>query len=104
MIKSNSRSSLTPNAASALPPPYAVPFRFLPGFIRDAAHSQLGRGGFDPPPTRQASSLPLQDLDVGGRFSTRFFRVTRGSLAERDHKWTPDQGENIAFVLRFCNQ
>lgn len=71
------------------------------GFMLETATFRDGRGGHEAPSIRLASDFQLHPLDIAGRFKTRFFRVTRGSLAEADHKWTPDQGDNIAFMLRY---
>merc|ERR550534_2199348 len=71
------------------------------GFTLETAQFNPGRGGLDPPLQRRASQVPLHELQICGRHKTRFFRVTRGSLAEADHKWTPELNDKIAFVLRY---
>ena len=76
--------------------------------MRDYAQFNPGRGGLDPPVQRRASDFEMHDLEVSGRHKTRFFRVTRGALAEADHAWTrqPSQppNDNVAFILRFARE
>jgi len=80
-----------------------LPRKFIDptGFQHGVAEYVPGRGGLDAPLARKTSEIPADPLILSDKHTTRFFRVTRGHLAEADHAWTPETGERVAFVVRY---